>query len=66
MLSVKREFGISPLRVTALRGSKPYKSALQLHVSFIDRIYPMLCEGHVEEAKTIGSAYNWKWTAPFK
>ena len=62
MLSIKREFGIGPLRLTSKSGGTiPYKELLPPYMAFIDQFYPLLREGHVPEAVAKASSFRWKW-----
>jgi hypothetical protein len=62
MLSIKREFGISPLKVTSRSGDPiPYQNVLVAYISFVNRIYPLLREGHIEEASAKAKSFKWTW-----
>jgi hypothetical protein len=61
MLNVKREFGIEPMKIPEIAGDPPYGVLVEAYLSFIDRFYPLLREGHVEEAKARRDSFNWSW-----
>lgn len=62
LLSVKREFGFGPLKWTGdTVGSIPYLHQLECYVAYVDRIYPLLREGHIDEARAKASAFKWTW-----
>ncbi len=58
MLSIKREFDIGPMQFKSEEGLIPYKEALRGYVEFIDRIYPLLREGHLATAKSEAANFN--------
>lgn len=57
MLTVKREFGIGPL---SFDGAGSYRAVVNCYVHFIDEIYPLLKEGHLEAAKARANAFTWE------
>lgn len=60
MLSTKKQFGIGPLQITSkTHSSVPYKLVLEAYVAFIDQIHPLLCEGHIEEARAKKFNYSY-------
>ena len=62
LLSVKREFGFGTLKLTSeTGGSVPYENLMDCYIAYVDRIYPLLREGHVEEARKKANAFNWRW-----
>ena len=62
MLSIKREFGIGPLRISSKTGGTvPFKVILPAYITFVDRIYPLLREGHIEEATAKAKGFKWTW-----
>jgi hypothetical protein len=63
LLSIKREFGFGPLRLTG-KGRVPYTSLLEVIVVYIDRILPLLREDHVQEARTKAMSFGWRWRYP--
>jgi hypothetical protein len=61
MLNVKREFGIEPMGIPESAAEAPYAVLVEAYVSFIDRFYPLLREGHIEEAKERRDSFKWSW-----
>lgn len=59
-LTAKREFGVGALKLTG-SGTIPFKDALEAYVAFVDRIYPLLREGHVNDAKSKAGTFKWSW-----
>lgn len=60
-LSIKREFGFGTLNTTG-KGTIPFKAILEAYIAYADRIYPLLREGHVEEARAKAKAFKWSWS----
>lgn len=63
LLTVKREFGFGPLKLSG-KGSVPYQSLLKAFILYMDRIIPLLSEGHVEDARSAAMAFGWQWQEP--
>lgn len=61
MLSIKRQFGIAPMVIPDTASEAPYKVLAEAYISFIDRFYPLLREGHIEEAKERRDSFKWSW-----
>lgn len=62
MLSIKRQFGIEPMAVPDETAAEaPYRVLLEAYISFIDRFYPLLREGHIEEAVARAKSFKWSW-----
>lgn len=58
LLSVRKQFGIgSPV----FEGEATYHMILKGYLLYIDLIYPLLREGHVEEAKKRASQFEVSW-----
>jgi hypothetical protein len=62
MLIIKRECGVGPLKGAGLAGDMyGYKAALRAYAAYIDRFYPMLMRGLVEEAKAKAKTFTWTY-----
>ena len=62
MLTVEKHFGIAPLKVPAVKADLlPYKIVLSAYVQFVDRFYPLLREGHIEEARRKAESFTCCW-----
>lgn len=60
LLTIKREFGFGTLKLVG-KGFVPYDSLLKVQITYMDRIIPLLREGHVEEARQVAMAFGWQW-----
>lgn len=62
LLSVKREFGIGMLKFTSeTSGTMPYENLMNCYIAYVDRIYPLLREGHIDEALAEAKSFKWRW-----
>ena len=61
MLNIKRQFEIAPMDIPKTVGDPPYRVLVEAYLSFIDRFYPLLREGHVDEARERAKVFNWSW-----
>lgn len=56
LLTAKRQFGVGPLNIS---GEGTYRGFVNMYVHYIDEIYPLLKEGHLDEAKARAKAFTW-------
>lgn len=62
LLSLKREFGFGPLRLTSKTAETvPYSYLMECYIAYADRLLPLLGQGHIEEARIVANNFKWSW-----
>lgn len=62
MFTIEKRFGVPPLKVPRdLADRLPYKLVLEAYADYVDRFYPLLREGRIEEAQEKAGAFSCSW-----
>lgn len=64
VLTVEKAFGVAPLKLPReIADHTPFKIVLEAYVEYIDRFYPLLREGHIEQAREKAAGFKTSWGA---